>query len=96
MIESDKASDLKGQTQEDITLRNRDINNKITLIESLNYKFLIKEDIDFVRKYFNEYRELIDDHIADADYLNHSRKELRRPLDLMKNKLFEMSLKLFE
>lgn len=79
-----------------ITSRKRTLSNYIRLIESHSKKFCLQTEVEFVRKKFDEYDELIGDHISDIEYLSKSKKELQRPLDLINDKLYEMMLKLYD
>ena len=96
VTESEKVYKFDGQSKEIITMRNRDINNKISILEKVDQKFIKKEDIDFIRKKFDEYSGFIGDHIEDIPYLSKSEKELRRPLELINNCITEMMIGMFE
>lgn len=86
---------LSNQTKESINMRNRIINNKITILENNIHDFFQKEDLEFVRKEFDEYRTFVGDHIENMGYLMQSEKELKRPLDILSTKLIEMELSLY-
>lgn len=79
-----------------ITMRNRDIGNKMDLLERYKNEFGFSEDFDGAKKQFEEYRSTIDNHIDDLDYLSKSELELKRPITLMDNKIFEAMLKLYK
>lgn len=95
-ITSEKAYDFTGQTGEEILMRKRDISNKLHILSELQDTFLIQTEVKFLGEKFDEYDKLISDHIADLDYLVKSKNELRRPLDLMNDKLVRISINLYK
>lgn len=78
-----------------ITAQKRSLSNYIKIINSLSKKFGLEEEAGFIMNKFNEYEDLIGNHITDIPYLCKSKEELQRPLDLINNKLYEMMLKLY-
>ncbi len=92
----EKTYDLSGQTQAEITMRNRDISNKIQILKDTADIFSTQSDVDFVASKFEEYLEFIGNHINELDYLSRSQKDLKRPLDLINNKLFSMAISLYK
>lgn len=78
-----------------ITIKKRSLNNYIGLLHLHSKKFGLEDEVEFIQKKFDEYEELISDHISDITYLSNSKKELQRPLDLINNKLYEMMLKIY-
>lgn len=95
-ISSEKAYDFSGQSGEEILMRKRDISNKIHILSGFQDTFLLQDEMKFVCEKFDEYDALIGDHISDLDYLRKSKNELRRPLDLINNKLISMSINLYK
>ena len=94
-ITSNEACFLDGQSKEVIMMRKRDFSNKINIIK--RYSSLFEEkDVEFIVEKFREYDTLIGDHLEDMDYLSKSTNELRRPLDLIGNKLYDMALHLYD
>ena len=81
---------------ESINSRKRIVSNRILILDKHAHKFNIAEETTFILQKFHEYEDFIGNHITDLDYLEKSKKELRRPLDLIDSKLSEMMLKLFE
>ena len=75
-------------------MRKRSISNKVGLILENSSAFK-KEDTEFISEKFQEYEQLIGNHISDLDYLIKSKEELLRPLTLMSDKLFSMAFNLF-
>lgn len=88
--------DVAGMSKEELTMRNRSVGNKIHILKKAKEKFEIEDEVAFVQERFDEYNTLIGDHIENETYLQQSKRELKRPLDLMDGKLIEMAMKLFE
>ena len=84
------------QEKEDITMRTRDLNNKIHILETVKDEFSISDKVDFIRKHFDEYNTFIGDHIGDMEYLLLSQRELKRPVELISQKLLETALCLYK
>lgn len=78
-----------------ITSRKRSLSNYIRLVTSHSNRFGLKDEAKFISDKFEEYDNLIGNHISDITYLCKSKEELQRPLDLINNKLYEMMLKLY-
>lgn len=95
-VSDEKAFDFTGQTREEILMRNRDISNKINILNEVKDIFSIQEEMDFICKEIEEYLNLIGNHSTDLEYLIKSKQELERPLTLISNKLFEMSINLYK
>lgn len=55
----------------------------------------IAADVDFIYEKFDEYKELIGNHINDPGYLQNSSFELKRPIMLISTKLFEIAFGLY-
>lgn len=79
-----------------LTTIKRSLNNYICLIEKYSKKFNLENEAAFIENKFSEYEIFIADHLSDINYLSKSRKELKRPLDLINGKLYEMMLKIYE
>ncbi len=94
-VTSNEACFLAEQSKEIIMMRKRDFSNKISIIHRYSSLF-DKKDVDFIVEKFSEYDAIIGDHLEDMDYLSKSTNELRRPLDLMGNKLYDMALHLYD
>ena len=76
-------------------MRNRDIGNKIQILKRTADLFGTQDDVKFIEEHFEEYRQLIDDHFPDLEYLSKSKKELKRPLELICNQFIEMAIGLY-
>ena len=94
-LESEETFDFSGQEQAEITMRNRDIGNKIQILKRTADLFGTQDDVKFIEEHFEEYRQLIDDHFPDLEYLSKSKTELKRPLELICNQLIEMAIGLY-
>lgn len=88
--------DFSEQEKDQITMRNRDLNNKIHILESVKDDFCISNEVAFIREKFDEYNTFIGDYIDNIDHLRQSQPSLRRPIELMDSKLTEMALKLYQ
>lgn len=95
-ISNPEAYHLAGQSSDQIMMRKRDFSNKINILDKHKSDFGIKNDIDFVVNRFQEYEDLISNHINDLQYLSNSSKELQRPLSLIENKLYDIALFLYK
>lgn len=84
-----------GITQQSLTMRTRDLNNQIGILEKYGGDFGLDDDIRFVKEKANEYSQIIGDHLTDVDHLSKSALELQRPLNLIEARLFDMILKLY-
>ena len=91
-LDKEDMYDLSNKSEKDINMRNRDISNKIEILDGIKGKFKIESGVDFISEKFDEYKEFIGNHIDDRDYLISSHSELKRPILLISNKLFEISL----
>lgn len=94
-IDQEDMYKLGDKSTQDINMRNRDITNMIDVLEGVKSRFRIETEVAFVAEKFDEYKELIGKHIDDRDYLEKSQDELKRPVLLMSNKLFEIALSLY-
>lgn len=86
---------LTDLSKEELTMRNRSVQNRIHILDGKKKEFGFAEEIAHVQEWFAEYSDLIGNHIEDRDYLENSKSELKRPLDLIDGKLTEMAMKLF-
>lgn len=83
-------------TEQEILMRNRVISNRISILEQCPSKVGISEQVRFIREKFREYEDFVGDHIQNLAYLTESEKELRRPVELIDHKTYELMLKLYE
>lgn len=94
-FEKEDMYDLSQMSPSSINMRNRDISNKIGILDSVKEEFSIAADVDFIYEKFDEYKELIGNHINDSGYLQNSSFELKRPIMLISTKLFEIAFGLY-
>lgn len=94
-IDKDDMYDLSGKTTISINMRNRDISNKIGVLDKVKKDFNVEDEVDFISERFDEYKELIGNHIDDPEYLKNSSIELKRPIQLISTKLFEIAFILY-
>lgn len=79
-----------------ILMKKREINNCTTTLEKYAREFHIEEEVQFISDKVREYAEFFGTHQDDVAYLAKSTKELKRPLDLMEQKLNEAMIKIFD
>ena len=81
-------------TNQILLMQNRQINQQIALLKQYAKQFGFDKEIQFVSDEFNQYEKIISDHITDLDYLSKSRNELSRPIKLIREKLYEVLMKI--
>ena len=94
-FEKEDMYDLSQMSPSSINMRNRDISNKIGILDSVKEEFSIAADVDFIYEKFDEYKELIGNLIKDPGYLQNSSFELKRPIMIISTKLFEIAFGLY-
>ncbi len=94
-FEKEDMYDLSQMSPSSINMRNRDISNKIGILNRVKKEFNIEADVDFIFEKFDEYKELIGNHINDPGYLQNSSLELKRPIMLISTKLFDIAFELY-
>ncbi len=78
-----------------LLMEKRKINNSITILEKYAKEFGLKKEIEFIKDRAKEYADLLGEHQKDLEYLSKSSIELKRPLDLIEQKINEMEMKIF-
>lgn len=96
LISQRSAYDFEGQDTSEITMRLRDLNNKVHILEAVKDRFQISNEVEFIRNKYDEYSNFIGDNIGNLDYLLQSQRVLKRPIELIDSKLVEIALKLYE
>lgn len=96
LVGQDDMYDFSAQEKNQIIMRNRDLNNRIHILESIKKDFSISGEVSFIREKFDEYNTFIGEHIEDMNYLRQSKQTLKRPIELIDIKLTEMALKLYQ
>jgi len=95
LVDDEKSYHLAGRSKEEILMQKRAMNNKIDFVKKYSDHFSIKTEISFLEDKFNEYVAVIDGHINDLETLGKLGAELKRPLSLMSQKIFEMMFNLY-
>ena len=95
IVDDRNSYSLSGVSKEEILMRLRDIGNKVDIISNYGKRFNIETDIELIKKWYEEYKSVIDDHISDLDTLSKLNNELKRPLNLISQKAFEIMLNLY-
>ena len=94
-IDESKTCQITEQTpKETLLMHNREISNLLSILEKTANQCGISNDVDFLKKQFEEYESLIGNHIDDMQYLARSHLELQRPIKNMCTKVYEIMLKL--
>lgn len=88
--------DFSEQDKNTIMMRNRGLNNRIHILEGIAEEFNISAEVTFIRQRFDEYNNFIGNHIEDINYLRQSQNELRRPVELISQKLLAIALHLYQ
>lgn len=95
IVDDRNSYSLSGVSKEEILMRLRDIGNKVDIISNYGKRFNIETDIELIQKWYEEYKSVIDGHIVDLDTLSKLNNELKRPLNLISQKAFEIMLNLY-
>lgn len=95
LVDDEKSFNVCGVSQEEILMKKRAMNNKIAFVKSYGKRFAIEKDVLFLEEKFSEYESVIDNHINDLPTLTKLSNELRRPLSLMSQRIFEIMLNLY-
>lgn len=95
IVNDEKSYNFSEVSKEQILMRKREMNNKIKLINDLSRKFSIEEEARFLSSKFSEYDSVIGNHINDLDMLKKMSLDLKRPLDLISQKIFEIMIELY-
>ena len=97
LVSEDCLSNISENTDINIILmKKREINNCTTTLEKYAKEFHIEEEVQFISDKVREYTEFFGTHQDDVAYLAKSTKELKRPLDIIEQKLNEAMIKIFD
>ena len=80
----------KNEDVQVLTTIKRRLSNYIKILEEHSAGFGLDREIEFIKEKFNEYDSFIGNHMSDVAYLEKSSCDLRRPLDLIDYKIYEM------
>lgn len=95
LTDDEKSYRLVDRSTEEILMQKRAMNNKIAFIKKYSQNFSIERDVLFLEEKHNEYVAVIDGHINDLETLGKLGADLKRPLSLMSQKIFEMMFNLY-
>lgn len=96
-VSDPKSYSMNGCTTiETLNMQKRDMSNKIQRIKKYDEKLNLGIKLNDIEKWFDEYQQFIGVHISDIDYLSKSSVELKRPLQLIADALYELRLDLYE
>ena len=94
-LDYEKCCNFMLDTQkESILLRLRLLRNNVEILEQHANRFSYKKEYDFIADNLKAYDQFVSDHIHDLEYLSKSYNELKRPIQNMYTKLYELMLKL--
>lgn len=79
-----------------VIMKKRDLNNTIGLLKKYAAQFNLSEEISFIDDKVQEYASLIGNHVGEIEHLKKCELDLKRPLELIDNKLSEAMLKLYD
>lgn len=79
-----------------ILMKKRELNNTVTLLKEYSRKFNVEKELISIDEKVQEYADLIGNHQDDLRFLSMCEKDLRRPLELIENKVYEAMMKVFE
>lgn len=94
-FEAEDMYNLSERSPSSINMRNRDISNKIEILNEVKTEFNMESEVNFIVERFDEYKDFVGNHIDDPEYLKSSTLELKRPITLISTKLFKMAFKLY-
>lgn len=95
IVDDEKSYKFASMDAKAILMQKRSMSNKIAFIKKYEDKFGISEEIAFLERLFDEYQAIIGDYIEDVNDLIGRENELKRPMLLMSQKIFEMMLNLY-
>lgn len=95
LLDDEESCHFHGVTEKKVLMRKRDISNKIEFITHFSRKFSIQDEICFLEEKYNEYAEIIGNHIDDLTILEKISDDLSRPLTLMSQKVYEIMINLY-
>ncbi len=95
IVEDDKSFNFENLSRESILMRKRDINNKLSLVKEYSEKFRIEKQVSFIEKELESYMDIIGNHIDDLDTLIKIKEEIKRPLNLVGHKIFEIMISIY-
>lgn len=95
IVDDEKSYNFSNVTKEEMLMRSRDISTKIDVIKQYAERFEIKTEVDFLQEKFEEYQSVIDNHSTNMELLRQIHTELKRPLNLLSQKIIEMMLNLY-
>ena len=96
MVDDGRSYQFTNVSQEEILMRIRDMSLKIEVIKKYADRFAIQPEVKFLEDKFEEYQGIIDRHMGNLDILYALTEELKRPLNLISQKLFEIMLNLYQ
>lgn len=78
-----------------VRIAQRSVSNRLALLQKAQDKFLISEDVTYVKEQMDGYWNLISYHLDDFDYLRKSNKELYNYIANISDRLESVNLHLY-
>lgn len=78
-----------------ITITRRGIRNRMDLLEKQTMRWIKKDDVAYLKNEFNDYWDILSEHISDIEYLKKSQDVLYKNIGNITYKLQEMLLNLY-
>lgn len=79
-----------------ITLTNRSISNKMNTLEGYCHKFKFVEEMNYIKNKLQDYKEFVDGHITDLEYLEKSNEELIKYSESISSKCDAIRQKIYK
>jgi len=96
LVDDERSYNFIGVEKEDMLMRMREITLKVELIKHYSEHFKIEEESRFLLEKLKEYVNIIDNHSTEMELLCKLHMELKRPLNLMSGKIFDIMLNLYK
>lgn len=79
-----------------VTMANRKLNNYISILNEYSEKLGFKEEAKYIADQFKEYRDIVDEHLADKDYLSKSSQTFQKYAENIEQKCEYIILNLYK
>ena len=96
LVDDERSYNFNGVEKENMLMRMREITLKVEVIGRYSKLFKIEDESRFLSEKLDEYVNIIDNHSTDMKLLCQLHKELKRPLNLMSGKIFDIMLNLYK
>lgn len=90
------SKDDKDKVKKQILIRNRKVNNYISILKDYSNELKFDEEIKYIENEFIQYKEKTGAHIEDLDYLSKTEDEFRKNAENIDTKCENIILKLYK